>query len=110
LWFSSYILEQIVSLPNVNFAQDWKAMNMLIGANDVCLLCEQDTLPTVEQAADAYEESIRKVVEKVYEEIPRVFLNFIPMFNISGVYNLSLGLTYCKDFHDVSLHFLFFLS
>lgn len=46
-------------------------------------------------------QNLRQVVETAYKKIPRLFFNIMPMFNVSQVYWLSLGLTYCSDFHDV---------
>ena len=34
---------------------DWKFLNLLIGANDACPLCWEYPRPTVEQAADSFE-------------------------------------------------------
>jgi hypothetical protein len=47
------------------------------------------------------EQNLRKVVETAYQKIPRLFFNILPMFNVSQVYYLSLGLPYCFDLHDV---------
>jgi hypothetical protein len=47
------------------------------------------------------QQNLRKVVETAYQKIPRLFFNILPMFNVSQVYYLSLGLPYCFELHDV---------
>jgi len=56
--------------------------------------------PTVQQAADYYEQYVGEALETLYQKFPRTLVNFIPLFNISGVYWLSLEAEYCSIVHD----------
>lgn len=80
---------------------EWKALNLLIGANDACSLCGRSSRPSIQQAGDEFEKNVEKAITLTQQKIPKVFFNIIPLFNVSGVYNLSLDRTYCKYFHDV---------
>jgi len=97
----NYLLEQLKSNPNISLANDWKFVNVLVGANDACPLCWQADRPTVEDAAESFGQNMAQVFDTLYTKIPRLFVNVLPMFNVSPVYNLGLNLTYCFEFHDI---------
>jgi len=102
LYQLDYLVTMLQTNPRVNMTNDWKIVNLIIGANDVCPYCFLGPFrPTIEQAADNYEMYLSQVVQQAYEKIPRLFFNILPMFNISQVYNLSLNYPFCNYFHDV---------
>ncbi len=77
-------------------------MTILIGANDACQHCGPGGFHiTPEQAAEMYGNDITEAIDLIYNSIPRVIVNVLPMFNVSQVYNVSLGATYCSDFHEI---------
>lgn len=92
---------------------DWKFIQILIGANDACPLCWEVDRPSVDEAADYFESQLNATIEvfrvkslsyifqQLRQNFPRLFVNIIPLFNISGVYWLSLGKDYCFIFHDI---------
>ncbi|ELR25684.1 phospholipase, putative [Acanthamoeba castellanii str. Neff] len=96
-----HLIQRLNSDPRVDMDKDWKIINLLIGANDACPLCLDITPPSIASMGDFYEQNLRKVVETAYQKIPRLFFNILPMFNVSQVYYLSLGLPYCFELHDV---------
>lgn len=92
------LLKQNTTLLN----NEWKALNLLIGANDACPYCYYlFDRPTVQEAGDIFEKNVEAVIAKVQANIPKVFFNILPLFNLSGVYNLSIKSDYCAYLHDV---------
>jgi phospholipase B1 len=85
---------------SVNIKENWKLLNMLIGANDACPLCMDIIPPSPAKAADAFIEKVAEVIQAAYEMFPRTFFNIVPIFNVSGVYNLSLESKYCERVHE----------
>jgi len=71
--------------------------------NDACPICESLKPPTVDEAADAFGKVLDAVVNKLQQQVPRLFVNLLPMFNVSGVYYLTRNVTYCKDLHTVPI-------
>ena len=57
-----HIRAQLEKMPEVDIENDWKFMNLLIGANDACPLCWEFDRPTVSQAADSFEQVIGRTV------------------------------------------------
>jgi hypothetical protein len=57
--------------------------------------------PTPKEAADDYEKALEVAIQTIYEKIPRTLVNIIPLFNVSGVYWMSLRTDYCTVVHDV---------
>eukprot|EP00128_Syssomonas_multiformis_P010691 Colp12_sorted_trinity150504_noHs@4799 len=94
-----YVVEQVKTDPTVNFEEDWKLMTIFIGANDVCA-CEG--IEKLYASADRWEAYVRGAVEKVRVSMPRVFVNLVELFNISGVYDISQKRDYCRNFHAMS--------
>jgi phospholipase B1 len=96
-----YLLGQMAANPNIDVANDWKFLNLIIGANDVCGLCFSSSLPPISSVGDYYEKNLRNVIEMASLKVPRLFFNILPMFNVSQVYWISMNRSYCADFHDI---------
>jgi len=97
----SHIVDVLNSNPNISMKNDWKFINILIGANDACPLCWDFDRPDPQEAGDDFESNMESAIQQIYKYIPRTLVNILPLFNFSGVYNLSLDTNYCSDFHDV---------
>lgn len=91
-----YLIAQLQANPNVDMANDWKVLTLLIGANDLCGVCDS-AQPWLEP--DVFEVGVTNALERVRTTVPRVFVNLVQMFNLSGVYSLSLQSDYCVDVH-----------
>eukprot|EP01113_Clastostelium_recurvatum_P050823 TRINITY_DN971_c0_g1_i1.p1 TRINITY_DN971_c0_g1~~TRINITY_DN971_c0_g1_i1.p1 ORF type:complete len:368 (-),score=69.39 TRINITY_DN971_c0_g1_i1:122-1225(-) len=89
-----YLLGQLKSNAKIDMKNDWKVLTILIGANDLCLSCEDKNID-----ADEFERNMRATLENVRTNIPRTFVNLVEMFNISQVYTLSLTNSKCKFVH-----------
>lgn len=95
----NYIVQQLQTTYNttVDLENDWKMMTIFIGANNICPSCDpgrEDSQP------DYYYEQMNAVLEQIYENIPRTFVNIVAMFNISQVYDISQSSDYCRVMWD----------
>jgi len=68
-----------------------------MGANDLCGVCHGD----VKAAIAAWEADFRNMVTQIKAQIPRVFVNVIGLFNISGVWDVAQKDLYCKTLWSV---------
>lgn len=96
-----YLLAQIAANPKIDMANDWKFLNLIIGANDVCGLCFNKELPPISSVGDYYERNLRNVIQMASLKIPRLFFTILPMFNVSQVYWISQSSSYCANVHNV---------
>jgi len=99
----SYLIQEMKSNSKIDFTNDWKLITILIGANDACPLCEGAHPPSVDAAADKFAKTYSTIIDRLQKEIPRLFVNVLPMFNVSGIYYLTRNSTYCKDLHKVPI-------
>jgi len=97
----NYLIPEMKNNPKIDFNNDWKLLTILIGANDACSLCESPNRPSVKEAADKFGLVFDNVINKLQQQVPRLFVNVLPMFNVSGVYYLTRNVSYCKDLHIV---------
>eukprot|EP01119_Soliformovum_irregulare_P020004 TRINITY_DN6429_c0_g1_i4.p1 TRINITY_DN6429_c0_g1~~TRINITY_DN6429_c0_g1_i4.p1 ORF type:complete len:165 (+),score=47.05 TRINITY_DN6429_c0_g1_i4:439-933(+) len=71
------------SYPGINWEEDWKLLTIFVGANNLCDACKpKDPLGTPEY----WEAHLRQVLGLVQKHIPKVFVNLVTIFNISGVW------------------------
>eukprot|EP01116_Phalansterium_solitarium_P015453 TRINITY_DN3417_c0_g1_i1.p1 TRINITY_DN3417_c0_g1~~TRINITY_DN3417_c0_g1_i1.p1 ORF type:complete len:385 (+),score=79.76 TRINITY_DN3417_c0_g1_i1:102-1157(+) len=77
----------------VDFENDWKLLTLFIGANNICPSCTNSShgWPTT------FESSLRQTLDKIHAEIPRVFVNMLTIFNISGVWYAGQTKLYCRE-------------
>lgn len=95
-----YLIRTLKGNPAINMNEDWKLLTILIGANDLCASCENNTFLDPNE----YENHLIATLEGVRTNIPRVFVQILEIFNLSQVYNLSLKTKYCTDIHrDLSI-------
>ncbi|KAI7852353.1 hypothetical protein BDC45DRAFT_607521 [Circinella umbellata] len=92
-----YLIPQMKELPNVNFANDWKLITIQIGSNDQCSSCSDDN---ADVTADAYAGYVDAAIERIRDEIPKVIVNIVGTFNVSGVYESTMGQEYCRPLFD----------
>jgi phospholipase B1 len=96
-----YLLSQLKANPNIDMDNDWKVLTILIGANDMCAVCGASQPYAVPAN---FETDLIAVLERVRTYVPRVFVNLVQMFNLSGIYTLGLQSSYCTELHkDLAL-------
>eukprot|EP01130_Rhizamoeba_saxonica_P001731 TRINITY_DN1158_c0_g1_i2.p1 TRINITY_DN1158_c0_g1~~TRINITY_DN1158_c0_g1_i2.p1 ORF type:complete len:196 (+),score=21.64 TRINITY_DN1158_c0_g1_i2:244-831(+) len=79
----------------INFENDWKLLTFFIGANNICVSCKGRYPPSY------FEKELDQVLSEIEEKIPRVFVNLVSIFNISGVWNAGQTKEYCKILWEV---------
>eukprot|EP01095_Lingulamoeba_sp_RSL-Kostka_P003427 TRINITY_DN14402_c0_g1_i1.p1 TRINITY_DN14402_c0_g1~~TRINITY_DN14402_c0_g1_i1.p1 ORF type:complete len:375 (-),score=121.76 TRINITY_DN14402_c0_g1_i1:202-1326(-) len=90
----SYIQKELTTTfsDQIDYEKDWKVITILIGANNMCIACHNST----EGTADYYRQQLNETLTQIYTDIPKVFVNLLPMFNISQVYDWVQTSEYCK--------------
>jgi len=87
-----YLVHQLhTTYRSVNFYDDWKLLTIFIGANNLCGVCTGNT----DSTPAFFEATLRKVLQYVEAKIPRVFVNLVTIFNISGVWDAGMTKEYC---------------
>lgn len=66
----------------IDFENDWKLLTLFIGANNLCTVCRNDS----RSEPATYEKRLREILSAVRQKIPKVFVNLMGIFNISGVW------------------------
>ena len=94
-----YLVAEAKKIKGLDFHNDWKVLTILIGANNLCISCENGRKDATPEFFDA---KYRAILERVRNEIPKVFVNAVPMFNISGVHAQQQTSDYCKLIKPVS--------
>jgi len=92
-------LKQFNSTGSINYDKDWKVVTLLIGPNNVCWVCEKGFYNYLDNA-NHYEEYLRKTLQHLHDEIPRVLVNVITMFNLSQLHEVSKESAYCEKVHS----------
>jgi len=77
---------------SVNFQNDWKLITLFIGANNLCGACEG----RAESLPEYYESHLLQVLTQIRDTIPRVFVNVVTIFNVSGVWYAGHSYAYCE--------------
>ena len=91
-----YLEEQLKRMRDViDFENDWKMLNLFIGANDMCVRC--DEVPIFPTSPDDYETYFRDTLMALKQRIPRLFVNVMLLFNVSEIYQLSLRSAHCME-------------
>jgi len=81
------------SYKSVDFNNDWKLLTIFMGANNLCGICRTP----INASVASYENYLRALLQQVEARIPRVFVNLVAIFNISGVWDVAQKDLYCKS-------------
>jgi len=84
----------------IDFYNDWKLLTIFIGANNLCSACEGRDSSTPKYFGD----HLRQVLTDIEAKIPRVFVNLVTIFNISGVYYAGKDYWYCETVWYIVKH------
>lgn len=90
----NYLVAQINKHPDMDVANDWKVLTIMIGANDLCASC---TFGLDYLSADDYQNNLMATLERVRAALPRTFVNLVGGFNISQAYDLSQKASRCAN-------------
>ncbi|XP_078503486.1 phospholipase B1, membrane-associated [Lissotriton helveticus] len=79
------LVDRMNQSPEINFQQDWKLITLFIGGNDLCQYClDRESL-----SVDWYIKHLQETLDILYEEVPRVFVNMVQIFEIEGLREIS---------------------
>ena len=70
-----HVIAKMKGDPKINFEKDWKMVTILIGHNDLCsIVCTRS-----EFEVDTEVNNVVQVLDYLYRELPRTFVNLMPM-------------------------------
>lgn len=90
----TYLISQINQNQNMDVANDWKVLTIMIGANDLCASC---TYGLDYLSPDDYQNNLMATLERIRASLPRTFVNLVGGFNVSQAYDLSLTASRCSN-------------
>lgn len=90
-----YLVQQLQKMEDVDVENDWKVLTILMGANNLCVSCENKEYSD----PDNYKAMLDKALNKIHTNIPRVFVNLVSLFNISQVHTWDETSEYCTFVH-----------
>jgi phospholipase B1 len=80
-----FLIDRVRQDEIIDFFGDWKMLTLFIGGNDLCASCyDQEHF-----SPEAYGRQVREAVDILYNNLPRVFLNLVPMFDVSPLKEIS---------------------
>ncbi|KNC96197.1 uncharacterized protein SPPG_08351 [Spizellomyces punctatus DAOM BR117] len=91
------LITQVKANKNVDIQNDWKFLNILIGANDMCQACPGSL------TGDKYEQSMRAIIEKLRANFPRLIVHIQTIFKVSQVWDITKDIPYCKTIRAFGL-------
>jgi hypothetical protein len=95
-----YLVQQLRAMPEIDYDNDWKFLNIQIGSNDMCLACSKILGEGSGMlSADRYENHILTALEFVRANIPRVYVNLLGNFKVSDVYAWGETRHRCEILH-----------
>ncbi|KAK6904726.1 hypothetical protein I203_105542 [Kwoniella mangroviensis CBS 8507] len=94
-----YIIPKMVELDVKK--EDWKYVNIGIGANDVCAFCltPNSTAFPLSGTPQHFARDIKKAVNELRKHVPNMIVNIIGLLRVSDIYNLTLKDPYCQPPH-----------
>ncbi|XP_072543548.1 phospholipase B1, membrane-associated-like [Salminus brasiliensis] len=86
------LIEALRNNTSVNFEQDWKLVTLFIGGNDLCQYCkDRDSL-----SPKKYIEHIKDALDMLYNEVPRVLVNFVEILQIEDLRKVKANTLGCS--------------
>ncbi|KAJ3183707.1 hypothetical protein HDU85_002136 [Gaertneriomyces sp. JEL0708] len=98
---ANWLIGRVKADRNINIQNDWKFLQILIGANDMCGVCKDGKL-----TGDVYERQLRAVLEKIRTNLPRTVVNVMSIFKVSQVWDLTKNEFDCKVKRAIGLKYL----
>lgn len=97
-----YLVTQLKTTyaQTVNFEEDWKILTIFIGANNECGACTNSS----DSQPEYFEANLLATLKLIQQNIPRVFVNLVTLFNISGVYYAGEDYLYCETVWHLFTH------
>merc|ERR1719498_2131566 len=73
-----YLIEQMQADKSIDMENDWKMVNILMGANNMCIACHKSR---VDGTKAYYKAQYKAALEKLRLTVPKLWVNAVLMFN-----------------------------
>ncbi|RCN44703.1 hypothetical protein ANCCAN_09278 [Ancylostoma caninum] len=100
------LVKRIKSHPGIDFDNNWKFVNVFIGSNDLCRICENTTRFNVEQ----FTNNVRESLVYLRENLPRAYVNLIPPFHVEVLLETQADNPFCVELQRIFCPCLFKLT
>jgi len=92
------LYQRIVKDGLCDLQNDWKIITFFIGANDLCIFCEDLN----KHSPDNFVSYISETLDFLYENFPRTFVNLVLVLDVRFVKQLNDGGAVCSLLHSRS--------
>lgn len=96
-----YFIQELQTMQSqglLDINTDWKVLTIWIGANDLCEVCHNMS-PNVTHSPQYYKQKLNETLGLLQASVPRLFVNLIPFFSLSQVYNVTQPYANCDLVH-----------
>ncbi|CAD6191747.1 unnamed protein product [Caenorhabditis auriculariae] len=84
----------------IDIKKDWKLVNIFIGANDICVYCEDKYFnATAPHGPTTFEKNIIKAVQILKDNLPRTIVSLTGMFNMRMLRKIDHKKYFCEGLH-----------
>ncbi|CAI5441626.1 unnamed protein product [Caenorhabditis angaria] len=88
------------SHSEINVKEDWKLVNIFIGANDICVYCEDPySNSTAPHGKTTFENNIIEAVKILHDGLPRTIVSLTGMFNMRMLRKIDHDRYFCEGLH-----------
>lgn len=89
----------------IDIQNDWKLVNIFIGANDICAYCD-DSLNNSSgpHAPQSFEANLRKTIDILKQNLPRTIVSLTGMFNMKMLRMVDKNQVFCEALHVFECH------
>ncbi|KAF9914411.1 hypothetical protein BX616_008380 [Lobosporangium transversale] len=82
------------------YRDEWKLATVFIGANNLCAACGPgETVPEIADPEE-YGAALKSALQGLRDSVGPTFVNLVGIFDVSLVYDLSRGYSYCELLFD----------
>ncbi|XP_053366028.1 phospholipase B1, membrane-associated [Clarias gariepinus] len=85
------LVKELKNSTSVDFEQDWKLVTLFIGGNDLCQYCSNPA----SLSPKMYIGYIKEALDILYNEVPRVLVNFVEILQIEDLRKIKSNATGC---------------
>lgn len=99
------LIKRMKADKRVNMKKDWKLLTIFVGNNDVCSdMCHHQ--PQV-NFANQHEKDLESTLRLLRDNIPRLFVQIVPVPNLVELYNMRCSSTTCYLVHRIGCSCIF---
>jgi phospholipase B1 len=98
-----YLLQELQAMQDLgelSIRDDWKVINIWIGANDLCEVCHNMN-PDANEGPLYYKTKLNATIAMIQQHVPKTFINLIPFFGLAQIYNLTRPYLNCQLVHSL---------